>query len=131
MIYVDKDYGQDHTCSPACRYACQDFVSATPRLDLRSDPKEAYIMVVDRGPTEPGAEACKFAQKVWNAQQAGARAVIVVNFEDKMTTMEAPDDDDEASYTYLKNITSESGRGGLKLTSSLFPTVPYTPPYPA
>ena len=62
-------------------------------------------MLIDRGPVNPGAAACKFAQKVWNAQQAGAIGVIVVNYEDKMTTMEAPDDDDEVSYRYLKNIT--------------------------
>jgi PA domain len=61
-------------------------------------------MLVDRGPTEPGAEACKFAQKVYNAQQAGARGVVVVNYEDKLTTMEAPDEDDEVSYRYLQNI---------------------------
>lgn len=81
---------------------------------------------------------CKFAQKVWNAQEAGAQGVslhipcwcyvllchrdlprslmfnqthsmhiddivvplqvIVVNYEDKHTTMEAPDDQDEISY---------------------------------
>jgi len=64
-------------------------------------------MLVDRGPIDPGATPCKFAQKVWNAQQAGARAVVVVNYEDRMTTMEAPDDDDEVNYRYLKNITSE------------------------
>jgi hypothetical protein len=87
LVYIDKEYGQDYTCSPACKYACQDFASATPRLDLRADPKETYIMLVDRGPTEPGAEACKFAQKVYNAQQAGARGVVVVNYEDKLTTM--------------------------------------------
>lgn len=31
--------------------------------------------------------------------------VIVVNYEDKLTTMEAPDSDDEANYKYLANIT--------------------------
>ena len=62
-------------------------------------------MLVDRGPTEGGSTACKFAQKVWNAQQAGARGVIVVNYEDKLTTMEAPDDDDEINFRYLKNVT--------------------------
>lgn len=80
---------------------------------------------------------CKFAEKVWNAQEAGAQGVrkpcclftpsalldpdeaqerweckeprckgcacallqvIVVNYEDKHTTMEAPDDQDEISY---------------------------------
>jgi hypothetical protein len=39
--------------------------------------------------------------QVWNVQMSGARGAIVVNFEDKMTTMEAPDDDDEASYKYM------------------------------
>ena len=39
--------------------------------------------------------------QVWNVQTSGARGAIVVNFEDKMTTMEAPDDDDEASYKYM------------------------------
>ena len=39
--------------------------------------------------------------QVWNAQSAGARGAIVVNFEDKLTTMEAPDDDDEASVKFL------------------------------
>lgn len=81
--------------------------SATPRLDLHElDPKESFIMLVDRGPAD-GDSACKFAQKVWNAQRAGARGAIVVNYEDKMTTMEAPDDDDEVNYRYLRNITSE------------------------
>lgn len=84
-----------------------------------------------------GSTACKFAEKVWNAQEAGAQAVsaflpigwllcliahcnillrctvlneclslqpetemqvIVVNYEDSHTTMEAPDEDDESSY---------------------------------
>lgn len=38
---------------------------------------------------------------MWNAQSAGAKGAIVVNFEDKMTTMEAPDDDDEANVKFL------------------------------
>ena len=86
-----------------------------------------------------GQTACKFAEKVWNAQEAGAQAVsyavldwlptllvnvlcmhacfstkllldvvssshvsdwqvIVVNYEDSHTTMEAPDEDDESAY---------------------------------
>lgn len=36
-----------------------------------------------------------FPLQVWNAQQTGAKGVIVVNYEDRMTTMEAPDEDDE------------------------------------
>eukprot|EP00887_Chlorella_sp_A99_P001340 scaffold14.g1340.t1 len=105
LIYVDKDYHEDYICSPPCRFACQDFASATPKLDLRSQSKETYIMMVDRGPNQPGLEPCKFAQKVWNAQNAGAKGVVVVNYEDRMTTMEAPDEDDEANHKYLTNIT--------------------------
>lgn len=71
-------------------------------------------------------QPCKFAEKVWNAQKAGAQGVrctqtrscqpfhdllpaitgvhvgagalqvIVVNYEDKHTTMEAPNDQDES-----------------------------------
>lgn len=137
LIYVDKEYHEDFTCSPPCRYACQDFSvgagglfggvggflllaclalrsllptptacvwvdarargiaraaravrapqcgeasdgfaskpvpypglrlspccaahalpavqKATPKLDLRVNSKETYIMLVDRGPSE-------------------------------------------------------------------------------
>lgn len=83
---------------------------ATPRIDFHSD-KDAVVLLVDRGPTGPGFEPCKFAEKVWNAQQAGARAVLVANYEDQLTTMEAPDDDDEAEHKYLANITG-AGRDG-------------------
>lgn len=41
LIYVDKEFKQDYTCSPPCRYACQDFsVSRTPFL-LRAAPQPA------------------------------------------------------------------------------------------
>lgn len=120
LVYVDPDYYSDkHTCSPPCVFACQDFGAATPPLDLRGDSQETYIMLVDRGPNAP-ATPCKFAEKVWNAQSAGARGAIVVNFEDKLTTMEAPDDDDEASVKFLTNITipatfvTKSTGGALK-----------------
>ncbi|EFN56746.1 hypothetical protein CHLNCDRAFT_144184 [Chlorella variabilis] len=103
LVYVDPDYYSDkHTCSPPCVFACQDFGAATPPLDLRGDSQETYIMLV------------------WNAQSAGARGAIVVNFEDKLTTMEAPDDDDEASVKFLTNITipatfvTKSTGGALK-----------------
>jgi hypothetical protein len=37
--------------------------AATPPLDLRGDPQETYILLVDRGPNAP-ATPCKFAEKV-------------------------------------------------------------------
>lgn len=65
-----------------------------------------FVMLVDRGPVgDDFSSPCKFAEKVWNAQAAGASAVLVVNYEDRHTTMEAPDDQDEVSYKYLRNIT--------------------------
>jgi len=39
--------------------------------------------------------------QVWNVQGSGAKGAIVVNYEDKMTTMEAPDEDDEVNMKYL------------------------------
>ena len=68
-------------------------------------PPSNHIMLVDRGPRGDDATPCKFAEKVWNAQRAGAQGVLVVNWEDRHTTMEAPDDQDEVSYKYLRNIT--------------------------
>lgn len=108
LVYVDPDHGLDFTCQPECKYACSDFSQARPPFKLAHTGEDAdtnFIMMVDRGPTSTGEEACKFAVKVWNAQQAGAQAVIVVNYEDAHTTMEAPDEDDESSYKYLRNIT--------------------------
>lgn len=65
------------------------------------------MLLVDRGPTGPGMDACKFAEKVWNAQQAGAAAVLVANYGEQLTTMTAPDDDDEAEHMFLEDINSK------------------------
>ncbi|KAK9804195.1 hypothetical protein WJX72_000406 [[Myrmecia] bisecta] len=112
LVYVEKDHGHANVCSPDCQYACQAFSAAQPPFHLNGDlnpskPSEVtnFIMMVDRGPVRDDMSACKFAEKVWNAQEAGAQGVIVVNYEDRLTTMEAPDDQDEASYKYLQNIT--------------------------
>jgi hypothetical protein len=108
LVYVDKDYGHSYTCEPECKYACAAFSDAKPsplKLNPPSDGQN-YIMMVDRGPiNDEFHEPCKFAEKVWNSQLAGAQAVIVVNYEDRHTTMEAPDDNDEVAYKYLRNIT--------------------------
>ena len=37
LIYVDKDYKQDFTCSPPCRFACQDFSVGGTSGGLASD----------------------------------------------------------------------------------------------
>lgn len=59
--------------------------ASSPPLTL--DRNSQYIMLVDRGPTNSAAPACKFTEKVWNAQNAGAVAVLVVNYDDMHTTM--------------------------------------------
>jgi hypothetical protein len=103
LVYVDESYGEDFECKPIpCNYGCQPFSEAKPPFTL--DKQTQYIMLIDRGPEEPGMKPCKFAQKVWNAQQAGAVGAIVVNYEDRRTTMEAPNDEDD-SLKYLRNIT--------------------------
>ena len=105
LVYVSPDHGHPNHCTPDCRYACQPFADADP--PFRVDPSGGStggagpvgpanaLMLVDRGPRDSASAPCKFAEKVWNAQQAGAAGVLVVNFEDKHTTMEAPDDQDE------------------------------------
>ena len=54
---------------------------------LRLNREEGHIMLIDRGPTNSYTPACKFTEKVWNAQNAGAVAVLVVNYDDTRTTM--------------------------------------------
>ncbi|KAK9795904.1 hypothetical protein WJX73_006236 [Symbiochloris irregularis] len=109
MVYVDPEAGYPSQCFPeACNYACEPFSEASPPVDLHS-PDGPVILMVDRGPQDSPRGACKFAKKVWNAQQAGAAGVLVVNYEDHLTTMEAPKDadgqDEDTSYKFLKNIT--------------------------
>ncbi|TVU30787.1 hypothetical protein EJB05_22428 [Eragrostis curvula] len=59
------------------------------------------FLLVDRG-------NCLFAKKVWNAQNAGASAVLVVDDKDEpLITMDLPREDDEAAK-YIQNITIPS-----------------------
>ena len=119
LVYVDPDHGHANRCQPACNFACSPYSEASPPFHLSptsssgGDPTGGemggptnFVMLVDRGPVgDDFSSPCKFAEKVWNAQAAGASAVLVVNYEDRHTTMEAPDDQDEVSYKYLRNIT--------------------------
>lgn len=51
---------------------------------------------------------CVFAKKVWNAQKAGASAVLVAdNTDEPLITMDLPHDDGDAS-NYIENITIPS-----------------------
>ncbi|KAH9300872.1 hypothetical protein KI387_012455, partial [Taxus chinensis] len=59
------------------------------------------VVLVDRGD-------CYFALKVWNAQNAGAAAVLVADDkEEPLITMDSPEED-VASAEYLQNITIPS-----------------------
>ncbi|OWM64787.1 hypothetical protein CDL15_Pgr028504 [Punica granatum] len=59
------------------------------------------FVLVDRGD-------CFFALKVWNAQKAGASAVLVAdNIEEALITMDTPEEDSSSSK-YIENITIPS-----------------------
>lgn len=58
--------------------------------------------------TTPSSPGCYFTKKVWDAQQAGASAVIVADDKDEpLITMDAPEDDPSAN-DYLASITIPS-----------------------
>ncbi|XP_020689742.1 vacuolar-sorting receptor 3 [Dendrobium catenatum] len=77
--------------------ACDEFSSS-----FRKKPGAMpTFLLVDRGD-------CVFAKKVWNAQNAGASAVLVVdNTNEPLITMDLPHEDDEAAK-YIQNVTIPS-----------------------
>ncbi|KAH0468079.1 hypothetical protein IEQ34_003112 [Dendrobium chrysotoxum] len=77
--------------------ACDEFSSS-----FRNKPGAMpTFLLVDRGD-------CVFAKKVWNAQNAGASAVLVVdNTNEPLITMDLPHEDDEAAK-YIQNVTIPS-----------------------
>jgi len=79
--------------------ACDDFDGKHP---FRAKPGAMpTFLLIDRGD-------CLFAKKVWNAQNAGASAVLVVDDKDEpLITMDLPREDDEAAK-YIQNITIPS-----------------------
>ncbi|KAG0525409.1 hypothetical protein BDA96_06G054100 [Sorghum bicolor] len=79
--------------------ACDDFDGRHP---FRAKPGAMpTFLLVDRGD-------CLFAKKVWNAQNAGASAVLVVDDKDEpLITMDLPREDDDAAK-YIQNITIPS-----------------------
>ncbi|KAG1366891.1 Vacuolar-sorting receptor 3 [Cocos nucifera] len=81
------------------KYACEEFSDS----DLYK-PKPGALpnfLLIDRG-------ECLFAKKVWNAQNAGASAVLVIDDKDEpLITMDLPREDDKAAK-YIQNITIPS-----------------------
>eukprot|EP00803_Ostreobium_quekettii_P006243 evm.model.scf_131.1 EVM.evm.TU.scf_131.1 scf_131:397-2706(-) len=88
-VYVDTEYLESPVeCSPQpCVYGCSAFSEASPPYSVPSTGGP-FIMLIDRGPPDTAGlgAPCTFVQKTWAAQQAGAAAVVVVNYEDKLVT---------------------------------------------
>ncbi|KAK1687100.1 hypothetical protein QYE76_047948 [Lolium multiflorum] len=75
---------------------CRPFDATAP---FKSRSGRPVVLLVDRG-------ECYFAVKTWNAQQAGAAAVLVAdNFEEPLLTMDNPEGE---TLTFLANITAPS-----------------------
>ncbi|CAM6042520.1 unnamed protein product [Sphagnum compactum] len=96
--------------------ACDPFVDPSSFKPSSSQGGRPVIALVDRGD-------CYFAKKVYNAQQAGAAAVLVADDRDEtLLTMDSPEDDSNAAQ-YLDNITIPSAlitkELGDKMKSSL------------
>ncbi|WOK94409.1 vacuolar-sorting receptor 4-like [Canna indica] len=79
--------------------ACDPFPGTRP---FKTNPgAPPTFLLVQRGD-------CHFAKKVWNAQKAGASAVLVIDDKDEpLITMDLPSDDDEAAQ-YIQNLTIPS-----------------------
>ncbi|XP_031473751.1 vacuolar-sorting receptor 6-like [Nymphaea colorata] len=74
---------------------CDPFTS--PFKPPASSSNRPLIVLIDRG-------GCLFALKVWNAQQAGAKAVLVADDRDEpLITMDAPNEETEAQ-AYVEKI---------------------------
>ncbi|KAL4308453.1 hypothetical protein GQ457_01G000970 [Hibiscus cannabinus] len=82
------------------RKACNSFDEFGISFKSKSGSLPTFVLV-DRGD-------CFFALKVWNVQNAGASAVLVVDdIEEELITMDAPEEDLSA-VKYIENITIPS-----------------------
>jgi len=101
VVYWTEDPGLNPWGKPvrckdgiACQYACSDLVKGTvPAVNVTKLPGRPLIFLVDRGPRD-AATPCYFLLKAYNAQAAGADAVLVVNDEDgDLSTAVVPDEE--------------------------------------
>mmetsp|Transcript_35076 Transcript_35076/g.83213 ORF Transcript_35076/g.83213 Transcript_35076/m.83213 type:complete len:724 (+) Transcript_35076:209-2380(+) len=98
-----------------CKYGCVNFEKAVPPLTSKGSSLHGIgspenvgrgaILMLDRGPQD--SRACKFTLKAWHAQIVKATAVIIVNYENQLTTMDKAED--EMTETYIKNLTIPAG----------------------
>ena len=86
------------TCEDlACKYSCESM--AERNYTVQSLMGLPAIMMVERGPKD---HFCPFYDKAKFAQEAGAKALLVANYDDELFTMNLPDDD--KSWTYNLTI---------------------------
>lgn len=82
------------------RKGCKDFDEFGISFHSKPGAMPTFVLV-DRGD-------CFFARKVWNAQKAGASAVLVADdIEEPLITMDSPEEDG-GSNQYIENITIPS-----------------------
>ena len=82
------------TCEDlACKYACESLTERHYKVQtLMGLPA---VMLVERGPKD---HVCPFYYKAKYAQEAGAKALLVANYDDTLFTMDLPEDDETWSY---------------------------------
>ncbi|WMV12781.1 hypothetical protein MTR67_006166 [Solanum verrucosum] len=82
------------------RKGCRNFEDSGTSFKSKSGAMPTFVLV-DRGD-------CFFALKVWNAQNAGAAAVLVADdVDERLITMDSPEADG-SSAKYIENITIPS-----------------------
>ncbi|KAF9621210.1 hypothetical protein IFM89_016704 [Coptis chinensis] len=80
---------------------CKNFEDFGVSFKTKSGGLPNFVLV-DRGD-------CFFALKVWNAQNAGASALLVAdNVEEPLITMDSPQEDGASAAKYIENITIPS-----------------------
>ena len=89
--------------SYACRYGCESLLKAGFKK-LAKRAGLANIMVLERGPKD---NACTFVDKTLNAQEAGADALLIVNYDDSSTTISHAEEDE--TFAKVKNVTIPVG----------------------
>ncbi|KAL5070291.1 hypothetical protein RYX36_021178 [Vicia faba] len=94
---------------------CKEFDESGISFKSKAGALPTFVLL-DRG-------SCFFALKVWNAQKAGASAVLVADdIEEKLITMDTPEEDG-SSAKYIENITIPSAliekSFGKKLKSAI------------
>ena len=96
--YVDVNETSTQTCEDlACKYGCKSLKDSN--YEVQTMMGLPAIMLLERGPHDAH---CAFYEKAKYAQEAGARALLIANYDDKLFTMNLPEDDD--SWTYNLTI---------------------------